>query len=753
MKHTRHTIILFFFIANVHRLSAQVAETDTTKNKTVTLSEVVISVNKTEETKRTVAQQVEILSAGEIAGSQAQSTADLVAGTGSVLVQKSQQGGGSPVLRGFEASRILLVIDGVRMNNLIYRAGHLQDIIKTDNNSLERVEILFGPSSTIYGSDALGGVIHLYTKKPLFSTDEKRNLKANALTRYGSVNNEFTGHVDFNIGGKKLASLTSLTYSTFGDLKGGENQNPFYNGSYGERPYYVERFGNTDSLVKNDDRFVQFGSGYSQYDLIQKFSLKQGAYATHGLNIQYSNSSDVPRYDRLTLHPDNTVYQDTNALRNAEWYYGPQTRMLAAYNYNRKNVESKIQNIHFGLNYQALEESRHNRSFGSRFKNHRVEKVNVIGVNLDFQRVTEKHNIRFGADAQLNSLESTATRENIDVDTSGKWSTRYPDGDNTMNNFAAYWSHTWKLNNELTLTDGFRVGISSLHSTMEDSLHPPDPLPAALPFSEIEQNSVMYSGSIGIIHTPSDDLKLSFLLSTGFRVPNVDDVAKIFEPPSGGVIVPNPDLKPEQTINYEFGIAKVFNGKSRWENSIYYTDFKDIAVIDSFKYNGSDTLYYDGSWLQVYANQNKDKAYIIGFSSNFIAQLNEHFTMKTGLNYTYGRIKTETNDVPLDHIPPFMVKLAFNYAREKFASDFIINYSGWKRPKDYSPSGEDNGNYATPDGMPAWFTVNFRASYKVHKFVTLQAGVDNMFDIQYRVFASGINAPGRNVFVALRFSY
>ena len=232
---------------------AQTTTPDTTKN--INLNEVTISANKTEDSKRNVAQQVQSLNAKQIADLQCQSTADVIANTGSVFVQKSQLGGGSPVIRGFEANRILLVIDGVRMNNIIYRAGHLQNIVTTDNSSLERIEVLFGPSSTMYGSDALGGVIALYTKRPGFASgDEKRNLKVNAFTRYGMINDDFTAHFDFNIGGKKLASLTSFTYNVYGDLKGGENQNPFYTGSYGERPYYVERINGVDSLVKNSDR-------------------------------------------------------------------------------------------------------------------------------------------------------------------------------------------------------------------------------------------------------------------------------------------------------------------------------------------------------------------------------------------------------------------------------------------------------------------------------------------------------------------
>ena len=733
--------ILALLIGYSQLTYSQKTATDTTAGKAVTLKEVVISVNKTEETKKTVAQQVQVLTASDIAGSQAQSTADLLAGTGNVFVQKSQLGGGSISIRGFEANRNVLVIDGVRMNNLIYRGGHLQDIVKTDNSILDRIEILFGPSSTIYGSDALGGVVHMYTKKPMLASDDKKiNIMGNAFARYGTVDNELKGHVDLNIGGKKFASLTSVTYTKFDDLMGGRNQNPFYTTKYGERPYYVKRINNKDSLVKNSNRYLQVGSGYTQYDLLQKFLFQQSEKLSHSLNLQYSNSGDVPRYDRLT---------DPNGagLNSAEWYYGPQTRMLAAYDLNLKNA-LQFQNIHVGLNYQHIDESRHNRNFGSSNKNSRIEKVDVVGLNLDFQKNVKNHNIRFGADVQLNYLKSTSKRVNITTGAITKLDTRYPDGVNRMSNFAVYVSHTWKINDQLTLNDGIRVGYSSIHSTLVDTA-----TQFHLPYTNIEQKSPVYSGSLGLVHSPSDDLKFSLIVSTGFRVPNIDDMSKIFASTKGSVIVPNVDLQPEKTINYELGITKIFNQKTRWENFVYYTQFVDAIVTDKFKFNGQDSIMYDGVKSRVLANQNKRSAYIFGFSSNLVSQLSNNLRMSLTANYTYGRIKTDSTNSPLDHIPPFMMRLQLAYTNKKFSSDFFVNYNGWKRLKDYYKNGEDNEQYATPDGMPAWFTVNLRASYQLIKYLTIQAGVDNIFDIQYRTFASGINAPGRNVFVALRGNF
>jgi hemoglobin/transferrin/lactoferrin receptor protein len=721
---------------------AQNNAADSTDKDEVTMKEIIISANKAEETRRTVSQQVQVIKSAEMKNLQAQSTADLLINSGNVFIQKSQQGGGSITLRGFEANRVLIVIDGVRMNNLIYRGGHLHNIVTTDNNSLDRLEVVFGPSSTIYGSDALGGVVHLFTRKPQLSSDGvKTNFQVNAMSRYASVNNESTSHVDFNIGHNKLASMTSITFSRFGDLKGGRTQNPFYNGSYGERPYYVSRINGQDSLVTNSEPHIQNPSGYSQYDVLQKFLFQQNDHVSHGINLQFSNSTDVPRYDRLT-DPSSD-----GGLVNAEWYYGPQTRLMGAYDLNIRNEESFFRQIHVGLNYQAVEESRHTRRFNNPGLASRTENVQVIGANIDLQRRHEHHNIRFGLDAQYNMLTSTASIKNIENGTTDKLSTRYPDGDNTMLNTALYISHTWNINESLTLVDGLRAGYITLQSTFVDTSF------FKFPFTTVQQKNPVFSGSFGLISSPDDNWKLSLTVATGFRAPNIDDLSKVFDSAPGFIIVPNSNLKPEKTVNYELGVTNISNNKTRWENYVYYTHFFDAIVIDKFKFNNEDSILYDGVLSEVVANQNRRKASIFGFSSNVHSQCSEHLFLTFTMNYTYGRIHTDTTNYPLDHISPFMSRFQLAYKKGKFNSSFFINFNGPKKLKDYYLDGEDNEQYATEMGMPAWFTANVRFSYQLHKLITLQTGVDNIFDIQYRHFASGINAPGRNIFATIRFHY
>ncbi|MFZ1297692.1 MAG: TonB-dependent receptor plug domain-containing protein, partial [Saprospiraceae bacterium] len=153
------------------------------KSRTNLLDEVLVAATRTDRTRSDLSVQTLQLKRSEIDFQLPSTTADLLESTGSIMVQKSQQGGGSPVMRGFEANKILLVIDGVRMNNAIYRGGHLQNIITVDPLLLEKAELVFGPSSVIYGSDALGGVIHLITRNAQFRNQTNSMISGNALVK------------------------------------------------------------------------------------------------------------------------------------------------------------------------------------------------------------------------------------------------------------------------------------------------------------------------------------------------------------------------------------------------------------------------------------------------------------------------------------------------------------------------------------------------------------------------------------------
>lgn len=185
----------------------------------VTLDKMVVSASKWEEDKSEVPIKINTVTKKDADFYNPQTAADLLSTSNEVFVQKSQLGGGSPMIRGFSANSVLLVIDGVRMNNAIYRSGNLQNVISLDANTIERAEIIFGPGSIIYGSDALGGVVSFTSRNPVLSGNEKFKASSDAMGRFSSVNLEKTGHLTVNLGTKIFGSLSSFTYSDFDDLR------------------------------------------------------------------------------------------------------------------------------------------------------------------------------------------------------------------------------------------------------------------------------------------------------------------------------------------------------------------------------------------------------------------------------------------------------------------------------------------------------------------------------------------------------
>ena len=258
------------------------------------LSEVVISVSKWKQDKKDISQKIVSISQEDIALATPQTSADLLQSSGQVFIQKSQLGGGSPIIRGFSTNRLLLTVDGVRMNTAIFRGGNVQNVLSVDPFSIERTEVILGPGSVAYGSDAIGGVMNFYTVQPKVAIKGKHRFTGNALARYASASNEMTGHVDFNIGLEKWAFLTSISYTDFDDLKMGSHGPDDY-----LRNEYVERVNGVDVVIQNDDPEKQIFTGYDQVNFLQKVHFMPNETWDFNVGLIYTETSDYPRYDRL----------------------------------------------------------------------------------------------------------------------------------------------------------------------------------------------------------------------------------------------------------------------------------------------------------------------------------------------------------------------------------------------------------------------------------------------------------------------
>ncbi len=703
--------------------------------------EEVLIVGRTNANSRDLPFNVEAIGSKDIKISQAQTSADAIAKSGSVYVQKSQMGGGSPVIRGFEANKILLVVDGVRMNNAIYRGGHLQNAITLDASILNRAELIFGPGSLLYGSDAIGGVIHFRTKNPLVDGNK---FTGAAYARYASANNENTIHANFTLSNqKKLASLTSFTFSRFGDLKTGSNRSDDFP-DWGKRFEYAVRENGEDALRQNEDPNVQVGTAYNQMDVLQKVVYQQSEKLRLGLNIQYSISSNIPRYDSLSEYRDGT-------LRYATWDYGPQLRFLVSpvIEYDGKN--KFFDKMMINSSYQRVQESRIVRDFNDPVETTQVEDLNIYGLNVDFRRTFPNNSlIEYGGSVYSNQLTSTVTGLNVNTgsEESG-FLTRYPSDGSDMLQAGIYAHHRMDLiKDELFWNLGGRWSVQSTNFSFDRA----DPI--AWPefyYNGIENTNHSLVWMTGLNYQ-KNNWQVKLLAGSAYRAPNVDDLAKV-RVNGNEITVPNPGLSPESTNNAEINIGYQ-SKKMKIGGTAFYSVIDDIIVRRGFNLpDGSETYEVNGDVLDVTANVNAIRGIVRGLAGHFEFDIVESLSFAANINYTLGlSIDDAEVESPLDHIPPLYGRVQLKHQVKNFENRLVMRYNGEKRIEDYGGSA-DNPEFALPTGTPAWQTFNWYSSFTINSHWNVQASVENILDRHYRLFASGLSAPGRNFILSLNYKW
>ncbi|TLX73901.1 hypothetical protein E9993_13915 [Labilibacter sediminis] len=705
--------------------------------KIFALDEFVVSASRTEENKKDIPYFLETVSPKSLHFKNSATSADILTSSGYVTVQKSQGGGGSPILRGFEANRVLLVVDGVRMNNGIYRSGHLQNSITIDPAILAKTELLFGPSSVIYGSDALGGVVSYITQTPILSNSQSPQVTSEATLQGMSATNTFKTNVNINAGFKKWASLTSFSYSSYGDIKMGKNRPVSTNpDDWGKVYHYSQRIDGKDSMMINQDPYSQPNTSYEQYDFLQKIRFDVNPHHSIVINSQYSTSSNISRFDQLN------DYTDDGKLKYSEYYYGPQNRLFLSAKSQYKKGTKLFSSLQTTLAYQKINESRYSRKFNKVNKLSQEEKLDIYSLNMDFLKsISNTNKINYGIEVLFNDMLSEAAYTNIENNEVSDAPTRYPNGGSFFQSYAFYINYNKKISKQFSLNSGMRIGYYQYNSTFKsnDFFTPT--------IKDLVMKNGAPSGSIGIVYQPDNQWKLSSVFATGYRVPNVDDYGKI-RAKNSEISIPNPHLKPENAYNLEFSATKSFLEENIVINlTVYHTWLNDAIVRSYFTYEGKDSIMYDDENHRMYTNINAQKAIIKGISAGAYIKPNNNLLFNATFNYTHGEVIS--TDEPLGHIPPIFGKISANYRYNKFRTEFYINYQGNKDIKDMSPYGEDNEEEGTLEGFPAWYTLNLASQYLVSNKITLQASVENITDRHYKSFASAISAPGRNIILSI----
>lgn len=757
--------------------------------------------------------QIERITNKEIQFSNAQTSADLLEKNGNLFVQKSQMGGGSPIIRGFEANRVLLVVDGVRMNNAIYRNGHLQNAITIDPAILKQAEVISGPGSLTYGSDALGGVVHYRTRDPelAYGPNENLVLKTNAALRYAYANGEKAFHVDFNQGQKKWGSLTSFSMVDYDNLIAGSVRPTAYP-EFGKKYVVPADDPTSRDKVANPNVNQQWGTQYGQIDFLQKVKYQPSDNLYFVANMQWSASSSIPRYDNLA-----ETVADSSDLKWREWYYGPQQRILGS-------IKARLLNQKYFdrgtiiASFQKVDEDRYNRKWAKNWRSVSQVDVFVYSLTADFDKfLTEDERITFsyGLDWSRNDVNSTAhevyvhrgsQQGDILVDGDDIIS-RYPSGGSAMNSYGGYTNLKWKSKNKVLAAEaGLRYSLVQLAGFFGAN----DPI--EWPQNYIDgiylKNDALTFGT-GLTANTKNKWQFRALIASAFRSPNIDDFAQIREK-NGFISVPNPTLKPEEALTFEVTVGKQL-GAIKTDNAgkksgtsfnisatAFRTNLKNALTRKNFALpDGTKVLFRDDEALEIQANVNATTAIVTGASGNVSFKIGDNLELKSSISFTKGTYRFQDNIegieidtiVPFGHIPPLYGKTSLTFNLGKWKISPTVRYNGRKRPNDYavasarlingevflrrdgtsdnidySPYGfiNVNGDPCNPEdascqegyaGSLAWTTYNIYTEYKINDKFSVNLSVENIGDLHYRPFSSGVSSAGRNFVIGLRGSF
>lgn len=700
------------------------------------MDEIVISATKWSQHSDDIPSKIISISNKNILIQNPQTTADLLSLSGKVFIQKSQQGGGSPMIRGFATNRLLYSVDGVRMNTAIFRSGNIQNVISLDPFAMEKTEIFFGPGSVIYGSDAIGGVMSFQTLTPQFSMNDEVLINGKVVSRFSSANLEKTGHFDVNIGWEKWALTSSLSYFDFDNLLMGSHGPEEY-----LKPFFVIRQNGVDIVQTNENPKVQKPSAYSQLNLMQKIHFKSTENWDFQYGFHFSETSEYGRYDRH-------IRLKNGLPRYGEWNYGPQKWMMNYFSLLQKSQHFLFEQLNLRLAHQYFEESRISRDINKPNQETRTEKINAYSINVDLLKTLSlKSEIYYGLEWVLNDVNSTGIDTNIVTGTSQVGPARYPLS--TWSSMGAYLTNQYKISDALNIQAGLRYNRYLLNATFDTTFYP-------FPYTQAQMDKGSLTGSLGFVWKPENDLSISANAATAFRSPNVDDMGKVFDSANGIVLVPNPDLAAEYAYNFDFGIAKMFHNKIKFDLTSYYTYLDNAMVRRDFQLNGHDYFLYDGELSKVQAIQNAAKTTIIGLQVGVEIKLPDGFGFSTDYNIQKGLEELDNGETsPSRHAPPSYGISKLTFSAQKLNMQLYTVYSGQKDFNELPSEEQDKPEIYAIDingkpYSPGWYTLNFKASYQFTNNLSVSSGIENLTDQRYKPYSSGIAAAGRNFILSLK---
>jgi hemoglobin/transferrin/lactoferrin receptor protein len=630
-----------------------------------------------------------------------------------VMIQKTSNGQGAPFIRGFTGYRTLALIDGVRYNNSVYRDGPNEYFSLIDIYTMRSLELLNGPASALYGSDAIGGTLNLQTRSSQFHNEQTDEffIHGSHQVRYSTAENSMINRTEFDLGqGQKWGLVGGYTDKNFGNIKAAD-LGKLSNTGYDEHAFDLK----LDVALNNQWDLTLAHQNLAQDDV----------WRTHSTIYSKSFSGTEVGSDLRRLKDQK---RQLNYLK------------LAGYELN-----SLIDQATFTLSHQQWQEDGERvRSSGASIDEYFDS--NMYGIDLQLESHYKHINFTYGFDFYQDNVDSGRTDylANGDVD-----SVRIqgPIGDDAR--FSIFGGY---IQAKFDLTHRVSVSMSSRYSYVDvDIGRFEDPNTG---FAASYQNSWSnLSSAIKTSYKLTEDGSQSLWagISQSFRAPNVADISRYGGSRSNETEVAALGLSPEKFLTYETGF-KLQQQRVSFNATYYYTDIKDYVT-------STPTGNTVGGLVEV-SKQNSAEGYIHGIEADIKYQWTDNINTYANITWLEGYLTHSSTTgasasitEPFSRIMPMTTRFGFEWKSDNqlwwLGSNVILAAKADK----LSEGDEGDSQRIPPGGTPAYQVLNIYSGWQADKHLLLTLQLNNVTDEAYRSHGSGSNEPGRNVIVGAKVSF
>ncbi|WP_287128330.1 TonB-dependent receptor [Candidatus Cyanaurora vandensis] len=631
---------------------------------------------------------------------------DLLKGEPGVWVQSSGPGQGTAYVRGVTGREVLLLQDGFRVSPAFTRSGPNQYLALFDPFAVARLEVVRGPSSVLYGSDALGGAVNVIPVLPTGTA----SFTGRVLTGFASATSEKTGRVELTNQNFHLG----LTYRDFEDVRLGAGAS-------------------AQLFFPNADPRLISGTGYEFSAADTGVVLDLGENQRLTLTGQYSQIPRLSAIDSLIQGYGSVVNDVVNQL-------GPQSRTFVSLSYEAR--PDWLEKVRLTLGYQGIQDDRLRRPYRVRpsfpydsgipetYQDQEQNRSDLLGATLTLTSLpSPQHTLTYGGEFYRDTIGSQRVRQ-ADAGTITPRAARYVNGAvSTQGGLFAQ--------DEIRWDDRFTTNLGLRFSALNAEI-PADSLRAAPGFNN---STADLSFNLGLAYLLNPDLNLVLNLGQGFRAPNLSDLSQA-GPEGSFYNSPNPALKPERVLSLDLGLkwnAPQFDG----EIFGFYSQYQDriLNIATGQQLDGRDERRLENVGSQVIGG--------VEFRGQF--RFSPQWTLTSSATWTQGDTTlTNGTSVPADRIPPFNGLVGVRWTDDYTYVEPYLRYASAQYR--LAPNNLTD-NRINPNGTPGFALLNLRAGYQLTPDLGLRLTAENLANTTYREHGSSLDGLGTNIAVTLDYRY